>query len=118
MHATPTIFVAAALIALNLASSGESSVLAAFSLHASAADNTRRNLRFGNDHDAADPASHTQAHLGSKSFYSQAVHGAYVPEGLGSVIFPIYQASTFRFESVQDAAECAGGESDAFIYTR
>ena len=41
-----------------------------------------------------------------------------MPEGLGSVIFPIYQASTFRFESAEDGAKCFGGESDGFIYTR
>jgi hypothetical protein len=94
--------------------------LPAFSLFASSADSTRYHLRYGNElHKGTDPASHSdQPHFASQSFNSQAVHGAYVPEGLGSVIFPIYQASTFRFDSAEDGAKCFGGESDGFIYTR
>lgn len=94
--------------------------LPAFSLFASAADSTRYHLRYGNElHKGTDPASHSdQPHFASQSFNSQAVHGAYVPEGLGSVTFPIYQASTFRFDSAEDGAKCFGGESDGFIYTR
>ena len=93
--------------------------LPAFSLFASAADNTRYHLRYGNElHKGTDPAEHSQPHVASTSFNSQAVHGAYVPEGLGSVTFPIYQASTFRFDSAEDGAKCFGGESDGFIYPR
>jgi len=53
-----------------------------------------------------------------KAFHSQVIHGPNVPEGLGSVVFPIYQTSTFRFESAEEGAKCFGGESDGFIYTR
>ncbi len=36
----------------------------------------------------------------------------------GSVITPIYQTSTFRFESAEHGARCFSGESDGYIYTR
>jgi hypothetical protein len=94
------------------------SKLPAFSLVMSGAD-TRYHLRYGpREHDATDPAEGKHVHTASKSFHSQVIHGAPVPESLGSVVFPIYQTSTFRFESAEDGALCFGGESDGFIYTR
>jgi len=34
------------------------------------------------------------------------------------VITPIYQTSTFAFESAEEGARCFSGESDGYIYTR
>ncbi len=51
-------------------------------------------------------------------FNSKLVHGAGPKDPLGSVITPIYQTSTFAFESADHGAACFAGESDGFIYTR
>jgi methionine-gamma-lyase len=51
-------------------------------------------------------------------FNSKAVHGSGLSDPLGSVITPIYQTSTFAFESADDGAKCFSGESDGYIYTR
>ena len=51
-------------------------------------------------------------------FNSRLVHGAGPKDPLGSVITPIYQTSTFAFQSADHGAACFAGESDGFIYTR
>jgi methionine-gamma-lyase len=51
-------------------------------------------------------------------FNSKLVHGAGMKDPLGSVTTPIYQSSTFRFESAEHGAACFAGESDGYIYTR
>ncbi len=51
-------------------------------------------------------------------FNSRLVHGMGPKDPLGSVITPIYQTSTFSFESAEDGAKCFAGESDGYIYTR
>ncbi|MCK9203071.1 MAG: aminotransferase class I/II-fold pyridoxal phosphate-dependent enzyme [Bacteroidales bacterium] len=51
-------------------------------------------------------------------FNSKLVHGAGAKDPLGSVIMPIYQTSTFAFESADHGAACFAGESDGYIYTR
>jgi len=51
-------------------------------------------------------------------FNSKLVHGAGVHDPLGSVITPIYQTSTFSFESAEEGAKCFSGESSGYIYTR
>ncbi|NCA77399.1 MAG: aminotransferase class I/II-fold pyridoxal phosphate-dependent enzyme [Alphaproteobacteria bacterium] len=51
-------------------------------------------------------------------FNSKLVHGAGPKDPLGSVTTPIYQTSTFAFESADHGAACFAGESDGFIYTR
>ena len=53
-----------------------------------------------------------------KGFNSTSIHGVGEPDPLGSVTTPIYQTSTFSFESAEHGAECFAGESDGFIYTR
>ena len=51
-------------------------------------------------------------------FNSKLIHaGAYQDEFL-SVSIPIYQTSTFSFNSAQHGADCFAGESDGYIYTR
>jgi len=51
-------------------------------------------------------------------FNSKLVHGTLMKDPLGSVTTPIYQTSTFRFESAEHGAKCFAGESDGYIYTR
>ncbi len=51
-------------------------------------------------------------------FNSRLVHGAGPKDPLGSVITPIYQTSTFAFQSADHGAACFAGESDGYIYTR
>ena len=94
-------------------------VLGCTSTPSPSGDLTRFHLRYGNavKHDT-DTTEHCLSHVTPDSFNSKAVHGAYVPESLGSVVFPIYQTSTFRFESAEHGAKCFSGESDGFIYTR
>ena len=50
---------------------------------------------------------------------TKATHVGHEPEPLtGSIVTPIYQASTFVFPSVDEGAARFSGESDGFIYTR
>jgi len=51
-------------------------------------------------------------------FTSKLIHGGNYKDKLGSVNVPIYQTSTFQFESAEDGARCFTGESDGYIYTR
>jgi methionine-gamma-lyase len=51
-------------------------------------------------------------------FNSKLVHGTGVHDPLGSVITPIYQTSTFSFETAEEGARCFSGESNGYIYTR
>jgi methionine-gamma-lyase len=54
----------------------------------------------------------------NSGFNSKLVHGCGVYDSLGSVITPIYQTSTFAFESAEEGAKCFSGESHGYIYTR
>mgnify|MGYP001066782686 CR=1 FL=1 len=54
-------------------------------------------------------------HMG---FCSKLVHAGDSEDAYGSAVTPIYQTSTFRFESAQDGADRFSGRSDGFIYTR
>jgi len=51
-------------------------------------------------------------------FNSALVHGEGFKDPHGSVIMPIYQTSTFAFESAEQGARRFSGESDGYIYTR
>ena len=51
-------------------------------------------------------------------FNSKLIHGGGYKNKLGSVNVPIYQSSTFEFESAEEGARCFTGESDGYIYTR
>lgn len=51
-------------------------------------------------------------------FTSKLIHGGGYKNKLGSVNVPIYQTSTFQFESAEEGAKCFAGESDGYIYTR
>jgi len=54
----------------------------------------------------------------NKGFNSKLVHGGGFKDKLHSAVTPIYQTSTFSFESANHGAACFAGESDGFIYTR
>jgi methionine-gamma-lyase len=51
-------------------------------------------------------------------FNSKLIHGGGYKDISGAVNVPIFQSSTFQFESVEEAARCFNGESDGYIYTR
>jgi len=51
-------------------------------------------------------------------FNSKLIHGGEFNDALGSATMPIYQTSTFRFQSAEHGAACFTGESDGYIYTR
>jgi methionine-gamma-lyase len=51
-------------------------------------------------------------------FNSKLIHSGGFEDRLGSAVTPIYQTSTFKFESAEHGAKCFSGESDGFIYTR
>jgi len=54
----------------------------------------------------------------NKGFNSKLIHAGGFHDRLGSAVTPIYQTSTFSFESAEHGAKCFTGESDGFIYTR
>ncbi len=52
-------------------------------------------------------------------FNTRAVHAGYDPDAhVGSVALPIYQSSTFAFDSVDQGAARFAGRDDGYIYTR
>jgi len=51
-------------------------------------------------------------------FNSKLIHGGEFNDPLGSATVPIYQTSTFKFDSAEHGAACFAGESDGYIYTR
>jgi len=54
-------------------------------------------------------------HLGTNS---KLVHAGAVDDAYGSATVPIYQTSTFAFESAQNGADRFAGQSRGYIYTR
>ena len=54
-------------------------------------------------------------HLG---FHSKLVHAGALKDVFGSAVTPIYQTSTFGFESAQNGADRFAGTADGYIYTR
>lgn len=51
-------------------------------------------------------------------FNTKLIHGGGYKDRYGSVNVPIFQSSTFEFESAEEGARCFLGESDGYIYTR
>jgi methionine-gamma-lyase len=51
-------------------------------------------------------------------FNSKLIHGGEFNDALGSATVPIYQTSTFKFDSAEHGAACFAGESEGYIYTR
>ncbi len=53
-----------------------------------------------------------------KGINTKLIHAGGFKDPLGSATTPIYQSSTFSFESADHGARCFAGESDGYIYTR
>jgi methionine-gamma-lyase len=51
-------------------------------------------------------------------FNTNLIHAGDIDDQFGSATVPIYQTSTFSFESAEHGAKCFSGESDGYIYTR
>jgi methionine-gamma-lyase len=51
-------------------------------------------------------------------FNSQLIHYSGHHDAYGSATVPIYQTSTFSFESAQDGADCFAGVKPGYMYTR
>jgi methionine-gamma-lyase len=51
-------------------------------------------------------------------FCSKLVHAGTLKDIFGSAVTPIYQTSTFGFESAQDGADRFAGKAGGYIYTR
>jgi len=51
-------------------------------------------------------------------FNTKLIHAGEINDQFGSATVPIYQTSTFAFESAEEGAKCFAGESDGYIYTR
>ncbi len=49
---------------------------------------------------------------------TKLIHAGEIQDPMGSATVPIYQTSTFRFNSADHGAACFSGESDGYIYTR
>lgn len=51
-------------------------------------------------------------------FCTKLIHAGEIEDQFGSATVPIYQTSTFAFESADEGAKCFAGESNGYIYTR
>ena len=51
-------------------------------------------------------------------FATQAIHGGHSPNAAGALVTPIYQASTFCFDSADQGARRFALEEEGYIYTR
>jgi methionine-gamma-lyase len=51
-------------------------------------------------------------------FNSKLIHAGGFHDVYGSAVTPIYQTSTFSFQSADHGAACFSGESEGYIYTR
>ncbi len=57
-------------------------------------------------------------HNNDLGFNSLLIHGGMGNDPMGSATVPIYQTSTFSFESADEGARCFAGESKGYMYTR
>ena len=51
-------------------------------------------------------------------FNTKLIHSGGIDDQFHSATVPIYQTSTFSFDSADEGARCFAGESDGYIYTR
>ncbi|MFA7227790.1 MAG: PLP-dependent transferase, partial [Melioribacteraceae bacterium] len=58
------------------------------------------------------------SHSKKLQFESKTVHAGIKDYQFGPVVPPIYQTSTFKFESAEHGAALFKGEADGYIYTR
>jgi len=54
----------------------------------------------------------------NSGFNTKLIHAGEIEDNFGSATVPIYQTSTFKFESAEQGAKRFAGEEDGFIYTR
>ncbi|HNX32879.1 MAG TPA: PLP-dependent aspartate aminotransferase family protein [Holophaga sp.] len=54
----------------------------------------------------------------NKGFNTKLVHAGIEEDAYGSVVTPIYQASTFAFRDAQQGADRFAGKAEGYIYTR
>jgi methionine-gamma-lyase len=53
-----------------------------------------------------------------RGFQTRAIHGGAVRDGLRAVTFPIYESSTFRFDTVAEGAALGADRGEGWYYTR
>ena len=58
------------------------------------------------------------SHNNNLQFDSKCVHAGLGDYEFGPVVPPIYQTSTFKFESAEHGAALFKGEAEGYIYTR
>ncbi|MFD3155489.1 methionine gamma-lyase [Haloimpatiens sp. FM7330] len=56
--------------------------------------------------------------LKKKGFATKAIHGGHAKNSVGALATPIYQTSTFVFDSAEQGGNRFKGEEDGYIYTR
>lgn len=61
---------------------------------------------------------HSKHNHGGQGFSTRLVHASAPADPLGAVNVPIYQSSTFAFQSAAHGAALFAGAEDGFIYTR
>jgi methionine-gamma-lyase len=54
----------------------------------------------------------------NKKFNTKLIHSGAIMDKFKSATVPIYQTSTFAFDSAEEGAKCFSGESKGYIYTR
>ena len=59
------------------------------------------------------------SHNIGNGFGTNVIHGGETKDrGYHSLGMPIYQTSTFYFDTCEEGGRCFAGESDGYIYTR
>ena len=54
----------------------------------------------------------------TKNINTKCIHSGWVPKNKEPRQLPIYQSTTFKFDSSLDMAKCFDLEDDAYFYTR
>ena len=54
----------------------------------------------------------------NKGFGTKAIHGGYEKNEVGALATPIYQTSTFIFDSAEQGGKRFAGEEEGYMYTR
>src|SRR5205807_10494200 len=51
-------------------------------------------------------------------FSTRAIHGGKIPDANKSVVAPLYQTATFRYDAVEEGAGLGAGTGPGYFYTR
>ena len=54
----------------------------------------------------------------SDAFPTNCIHAGAIPDALGSPHTPLYDTTTFRFDSTEDLLDVIEGRKDGYLYTR